>query len=199
MGTFAGKQPGQKRRQLRSHTHFLPGKDRRKPRPASRRRRQVIDAIPMGNPAGSRHDHSSSARTSPVPFVFIPSGSLPWRSSNHGQRLRQAGIKLIRPKDVVPDSKLQIGRRRDRYDGDELYSSDLDKPPTRRSSRRGMGLWSRIIPISDRPTPGMRSTPCSTPSINGKLTPIRSSTIKHGKRRARAARSASIRGARHRE
>ena len=64
-------------------------------------------------------------------FVFIPSGSHASAVvKTYGQLgLRQAGIKLIGPKDVVPDSKLQtMGDAAIGTIVMSSYSNDLDNP-----------------------------------------------------------------------
>jgi branched-chain amino acid transport system substrate-binding protein len=120
-----------------AYTDFPPGKDSTEAFKASFEKAggKVIDAIPMGNPAQVPDMTPFFQRVKDEKpdclFVFIPSGSHASAVvKTYGSlNLRQAGIKLIGPKDVVPDSKLQTM-------GDSAigtivmssYSNDLDNP-----------------------------------------------------------------------
>jgi branched-chain amino acid transport system substrate-binding protein len=96
---------------------------------------KVTDAIPMGNPAQVPDMTPFFQRVKDMKpdclFVFIPSGSHASAVvKTYGQLgLRQAGIKLIGPKDVVPDSKLQtMGDAAIGTIVMSSYSNDLDNP-----------------------------------------------------------------------
>jgi branched-chain amino acid transport system substrate-binding protein len=120
-----------------AYTDFPPGKDSTEAFKTSFEKAggKVIDAIPMGNPAQVPDMTPFFQRVKDEKpdclFVFIPSGSHASAVvKTYGSlNLRQAGIKLIGPKDVVPDSKLQTM-------GDSAigtivmssYSNDLDNP-----------------------------------------------------------------------
>jgi len=98
-----------------AYTDFPPGKDSSEAFKTSFEKAggKVIDAIPMGNPAQVPDMTPFFQRIKDEKpdcmFVFIPSGSHASAVvKTYGQlRMREAGIKLIGPKDVVPDSKLQ--------------------------------------------------------------------------------------------
>ena len=114
MGTYAAKTLGCKTAAM-GYTDFPPGKDSTDAFKAGFEAAggKVIDAVPMGNPAQVPDFTPFFQRVKDQKpdcfYVFIPSG-------NHASGvvktygdlgMRQAGIKLIGPKDVVPDSKLQ--------------------------------------------------------------------------------------------
>ncbi len=120
-----------------AYTDFPPGKDSTEAFKTSFEKAggKVTDAIPMGNPAQVPDMTPFFQRVKDAKpdclFVFIPSGS-------HAQavvktygalKMRQAGIKLIGPKDVVPDSKLQtMGDTAVGTIVMSSYSNDLDNP-----------------------------------------------------------------------
>lgn len=120
-----------------AYTDFPPGKDSTEAFKTSFEKAggKVIDAIPMGNPAQVPDMTPFFQRVKDEKpdclFVFIPSGSHAKAvMKTYGQLgLRQSGIKLIGPKDVIPDSNLQTM-------GDiaigtivmSSYSNDLDNP-----------------------------------------------------------------------
>lgn len=114
MGTYAAKNLGCKTAAM-GYTDFPPGKDSTEAFKAGFEKAggKIVDAIPMGNPAQVPDMTPFFQRVKDEKpdcfYVFIPSG-------NHASAvvkaygevgLRQAGIKLIGPKDVVPDTKLQ--------------------------------------------------------------------------------------------
>lgn len=114
MGSYAAKELKCKTAAM-GYTDFPPGKDSTEAFKTGFEKAggQVIDAIPMGNPAQVPDMTPFFQRVKDKKpdcfYVFIPSG-------NHASAvvktygelgLRQAGIKLIGPKDVVPDTKLQ--------------------------------------------------------------------------------------------
>jgi branched-chain amino acid transport system substrate-binding protein len=120
-----------------AYTDFPPGKDSTEAFKTSFEKAggKVIDAIPMGNPAQVPDMTPFFQRVKDEKpdclFVFIPSGShaLAVVKTYGSLNLRQAGIKLIGPKDVVPDSKLQT--MSDTAIGTIVmssYSNDLDNP-----------------------------------------------------------------------
>jgi branched-chain amino acid transport system substrate-binding protein len=98
-----------------AYTDFPPGKDSTEAFKTSFEKAggKVIDAIPMGNPAQVPDMTPFFQRVKDEKpdclFVFIPSGSHSKAVMKaYGELgLRKAGIKLIGPKDVVPDSTLQ--------------------------------------------------------------------------------------------
>ncbi len=98
-----------------AYTDFPPGKDSTEAFKTSFEKAggKVIDAVPMGNPAQvpdmTPFFQRIKDQKPDCMFVFIPSGSHAAAVvKTYGQLgMRQAGIKLIGPKDVVPDSKLQ--------------------------------------------------------------------------------------------
>lgn len=114
MGQYAAKDLKCKTAAM-GYTDFPPGKDSTDAFKTSFEKNggKVADAIPMGNPAQVPDMAPFFQRVKDGKpdcfYVFIPSG-------NHASAvvktygelgLRQAGIKLVGPKDVVPDSKLQ--------------------------------------------------------------------------------------------
>jgi len=98
-----------------AYTDFPPGKDSTEAFKTAFEKAggKVVDAIPMGNPAQVPDMTPFFQRIKDEKpdcmFVFIPSGSHARAvMKTYGQLgLRQAGIKLIGPKDVIPDSNLQ--------------------------------------------------------------------------------------------
>jgi len=118
-----------------AYTDFPPGKDSTEAFKTSFEKGggKVIDAIPMGNPAQVPDMTPFFQRIKDAKpdcmFVFIPSGSHAAAVvKTYGQLgLRQAGVKLIGPKDVVPDSKLQaMGDAAIGTIVMSSYSNDLD-------------------------------------------------------------------------
>ena len=120
-----------------AYSDFPPGKDSTEAFRTSFEKAggKVIDAIPMGSPAQVPDMTPFFQRVKDEKpdclFVFIPSGSHASAVvKTYGQLgLRQAGIKLIGPKDVVPDSKLQtMGNDAIGTIVMSSYSNDLDNP-----------------------------------------------------------------------
>jgi len=120
-----------------AYTDFPPGKDSTEAFKTSFEKAggKVIDAIPMGNPAQVPDMTPFFQRVKDEKpdclFVFIPSGSHASAVvKTYGSlNLRQAGVKLIGPKDVVPDSKLQtMGDTAIGTIVMSSYSNDLDNP-----------------------------------------------------------------------
>jgi branched-chain amino acid transport system substrate-binding protein len=118
-----------------AYTDFPPGKDSTEAFKTSFEKAggKVVDAIPMGNPAQVPDMTPFFQRikdTRPdCMFVFIPAGSHASAVvKTYGQLgLRQGGVKLIGPKDVVPDSKLQgMGDAAIGTIVMSSYSNDLD-------------------------------------------------------------------------
>jgi len=114
MGTFAAKDLNCKTAAM-GYTDFPPGKDSTESFKTGFEKAggQVIDSIPMGNPAQVPDMTPFFQRVKDKKpdcfYVFIPSGSHASAVVKaYGEvGLKQAGIKLIGPKDVVPDTKLQ--------------------------------------------------------------------------------------------
>ena len=136
MGTFAENKLKCKTAAT-AYTDFPPGKDSTEAFKTSFEKAggKVTDAIPMGNPAQVPDMTPFFQRVKDMKpdclFVFIPSGSHASAVvKTYGQLgLRQAGIKLIGPKDVVPDSKLQtMGDAAIGTIVMSSYSNDLDNP-----------------------------------------------------------------------
>jgi branched-chain amino acid transport system substrate-binding protein len=136
MGTFAAKTLGCKTAAM-GYTNYPPGKDSTDAFKAAFEQAggKVVDAIPMGNPAQVPDFTPFFQRVKDQKpdcfYVFIPGGS--HASSvvkTYGELgMKQAGIKLIGPADVVPDTKLQdMG---DAAIGTIVmghYAADLDNP-----------------------------------------------------------------------
>jgi branched-chain amino acid transport system substrate-binding protein len=114
MGTYAAKTLGCKTAAM-GYTDFPPGKDSTDAFRMGFEKAggKIVDSIPMGNPAQVPDFAQFFQRVKDEKpdcfYVFIPSG-------NHAAGvvkaygdlgMRQAGIKLIGPMDVVPDTKLQ--------------------------------------------------------------------------------------------
>ena len=114
MGTYAAKSLGCKTAAM-GYTDFPPGKDSTDAFKMGFEKAggRIVDAIPMGNPAQVPDFAQFFQRVKDEKpdcfYVFIPSG-------NHAAGvvkaygdlgMRAAGIKLIGPMDVVPDTKLQ--------------------------------------------------------------------------------------------
>jgi len=120
-----------------AYTDFPPGKDATEAFKTSFEKAggKVVDSVPMGSPAQVPDMTPFFQRIKDEKpdcmFVFIPSGSHALAVvRTYGQLgLRQAGIKLIGPKDVVPDSKLQgMGDAAVGTIVMSSYSNDLDNP-----------------------------------------------------------------------
>jgi branched-chain amino acid transport system substrate-binding protein len=118
-----------------AYTDFPPGKDSTEAFRTSFEKSggKIIDAIPMGNPAQVPDmtpffQHVKDEKPDCF-YVFIPSGSHASAVvKTYGEiGLRQAGIRLIGPKDVVPESKLQaMGNDAIGTIVMSNYSNDLD-------------------------------------------------------------------------
>ncbi len=114
MGTFADKTLGCKTAAM-GYTDFPPGKDSTDAFKTGFEQAggKVIDSIPMGNPAQVPDFTPFFQRVKDEKpdcfYVFIPSGSHASAVvKTYGEvGMRAAGIKLIGPMDVVPDTKLQ--------------------------------------------------------------------------------------------
>ena len=97
------------------YTDFPPGKDSTEAFKVGFEKAggKIVDAIPMGNPAQVPDMTPFFQRVKDQKpdcfYVFIPSGAHASAVvKTYGEvGLKQAGVKLIGPKDVVPDSKLQ--------------------------------------------------------------------------------------------
>jgi branched-chain amino acid transport system substrate-binding protein len=136
MGTYAAKTLGCKTAAM-GYTDFPPGKDSTDAFRTGFEKAggKIIDAIPMGNPAQVPDFAQFFQRVKDEKpdcfYVFIPSG-------NHAAGvvkaygdlgMRQAGIKLIGPMDVVPDTKLQdMGDAAIGTITMASYSTELDNP-----------------------------------------------------------------------
>jgi branched-chain amino acid transport system substrate-binding protein len=136
MGTYAAKTMGCKTAAV-GYTDFPPGKDSTDAFKTAFENAggKVIDSVPMGNPVQVPDYTPFFQRvknTKPDCFyVFIPSG--PHASGivrTYGELgMRAAGIKLIGPQDVTPDSKLQgMGDAAIGTVTMSSYSTDLDNP-----------------------------------------------------------------------
>src|SRR5215468_10027500 len=114
MGTYAAKSLGCKTAAM-GYTDFPPGKDSTDAFKAGFEQAggKVVDSIPMGNPAQVPDFTPFFQRVKDQKpdcfYVFIPSGShASGVVKTYGELgMKQAGIKLIGPMDVVPDTKLQ--------------------------------------------------------------------------------------------
>jgi len=114
MGTYAAKDLKCSTAAM-GYTDFPPGKDSTEAFKVGFEKAggKIVDAIPMGNPAQVPDMTPFFQRVKDQKpdcfYVFIPSG--PHASAvvktYDEVGLKQAGVKLIGPKDVVPDSKLQ--------------------------------------------------------------------------------------------
>jgi branched-chain amino acid transport system substrate-binding protein len=114
MGTYAAQTLGCKTAAM-GYTDFPPGKDSTEAFKTGFEKAggKVIDSIPMGNPAQVPDFTPFFQRVKDEKpdcfYVFIPSGAhAAGVVKTYGELgLRQAGVKLIGPMDVVPDNKLQ--------------------------------------------------------------------------------------------
>ena len=136
MGTYAADKLGCKTAAM-GYTDFPPGKDSTEAFKMGFEKDggKVVDAIPMGNPAQVPDFTPFFQRVKDAKpdcfYVFIPSGAhAAGVVKTYGEvGLRQAGVRLIGPMDVVPDNKLQdMG---DAAVGTIVmanYAADLDNP-----------------------------------------------------------------------
>jgi branched-chain amino acid transport system substrate-binding protein len=114
MGTYAAKDLKCSTAAM-GYTDFPPGKDSTEAFKVGFEKAggKIVDAIPMGNPAQVPDMTPFFQRVKDQKpdcfYVFIPSGAHASAVvKTYGEvGLKQAGVKLIGPKDVVPDSKLQ--------------------------------------------------------------------------------------------
>ncbi|HEY1540929.1 MAG TPA: ABC transporter substrate-binding protein [Xanthobacteraceae bacterium] len=114
MGTYAYTKLGCKTAAM-GYTDFPPGKDSTDAFKAGFEAAggRVVDSVPMGNPAQVPDFTPFFQRVKDEKpdcfYVFIPSGNhASGVVKTYGELgMRQAGIKLIGPMDVVPDTKLQ--------------------------------------------------------------------------------------------
>jgi branched-chain amino acid transport system substrate-binding protein len=134
MGTYAAKDLGCSTAAM-GYTDFPPGKDSTEAFKTGFEKAggKIVDAIPMGNPAQVPDMTPFFQRVKDQKpgcfYVFIPSGSHASAVvKTYGEvGLKQAGVKLIGPKDVVPDSKLQpMGDAAIGTIVMSSYSNDLD-------------------------------------------------------------------------
>ena len=134
MGTYAAKDLKCSTAAM-GYTDFPPGKDSTEAFKVGFEKAggKVVDAIPMGNPAQVPDMTPFFQRVKDQKpdcfYVFIPSGSHASAVvKTYGEvGLKQAGVKLIGPKDVVPDSKLQpMGDAAIGTIVMSSYSNDLD-------------------------------------------------------------------------
>jgi len=136
MGIYAAKSLNCKTAAA-SYTDFPPGKDSTEAFKTAFESNggKVVDSIPMGNPAQVPDFTPFLQRVKDQHpdcfYVFIPSGAhAAGVVKTYGEvGLRQAGIKLIGPMDVVPDNKLQA--MGDAAVGTIVmghYAADLDNP-----------------------------------------------------------------------
>jgi branched-chain amino acid transport system substrate-binding protein len=136
MGTYAAKNLGCKTAAM-GYTDFPPGKDSTEAFRTGFEKAggRIVDSVPMGNPAQVPDFAPFFQRVKDEKpdcfYVFIPSGNhAAGVVKTYGDLgMRQAGIKLIGPMDVVPDTKLQdMG---DAAIGTIVmghYAADLDNP-----------------------------------------------------------------------
>ena len=114
MGTYAAKDLKCSTAAM-GYTDFPPGKDSTEAFKVGFEKAggKIVDAIPMGNPAQVPDMTPFFQRVKDQKpdcfYVFIPSGAHASAvvKTYDEVGLKQAGVKLIGPKDVVPDSKLQ--------------------------------------------------------------------------------------------
>ena len=134
MGTYAAKDLKCSTAAM-GYTDFPPGKDSTEAFKAGFEKAggKIVDAIPMGNPAQVPDMTPFFQRVKDQKpdcfYVFIPSGAHASAVvKTYGEvGLKQAGVKLIGPKDVVPDSKLQaMGDAAIGTIVMSSYSNDLD-------------------------------------------------------------------------
>jgi branched-chain amino acid transport system substrate-binding protein len=136
MGTYAAKSIGCKTAAM-GYTDFPPGKDSTDAFKAGFEAAggKIVDSIPMGNPAQVPDFTPFFQRVKDEKpdcfYTFIPSGAhASGIVKTYGEvGLRQAGIKLIGPMDVTPNSKLQdMGDAAIGTITMASYSTELDNP-----------------------------------------------------------------------
>jgi branched-chain amino acid transport system substrate-binding protein len=136
MGTYAAKTIGCKTAAM-GYTDFPPGKDSTDAFKAGFEAAggKVVDSIPMGNPAQVPDFTPFFQRVKDEKpdcfYTFIPSGAhASGIVKTYGEvGLRQAGVKLIGPMDVTPNSKLQgMGDAAIGTITMSSYSTELDNP-----------------------------------------------------------------------
>jgi branched-chain amino acid transport system substrate-binding protein len=139
MGTYAAKTIGCKTAAM-GYTDFPPGKDSTDAFKAGFEAAggKVVDSVPMGNPNQVPDYTPFFERVKNEKpdcfYVFIPSGAhASGVVRTYGELgMRQAGIKLIGPQDVTPDSRLQgMGEAAIGTITMGSYSNDLDNPVNR--------------------------------------------------------------------
>ncbi|MEI9803701.1 MAG: ABC transporter substrate-binding protein [Pseudolabrys sp.] len=139
-----------------AYTDFPPGKDSTEAFKTGFEKAgsKVTDAIPMGNPAQVPDMTPFFQRVKDAKpdclFVFIPSGSHAAAvvKTYGALGLRKAGIKLIGPKDVVPDSRLQsMGNDAVGTIVMSSYSTDLDNA----ANREFVKAWHEAYGADDYP------------------------------------------------
>jgi branched-chain amino acid transport system substrate-binding protein len=139
MGTYAAKTLGCKTTVM-GYTDYPPGKDSTDAFKTGFEQAggKVVDAIPMGNPVQVPDFTPFLERAKNEKpdcfYAFIPSGAhAAGIVKAYGEvGLRQAGIKLIGPQDVTPDSKLQgMGDAAIGTITMASYSNQLDNPVNR--------------------------------------------------------------------
>jgi branched-chain amino acid transport system substrate-binding protein len=136
MGQFAAKQLGCKTAAM-GYTDFPPGKDSTEAFKTGFESSggKVVESIPMGNPAQVPDMTPFFTRVKDAKpdcfYVFVPSGVHAAAVAKYYREvgLRQAGIKLIGPMDIAPDSQLP-GMTDDMVGAIVTghYSRDLDIP-----------------------------------------------------------------------
>jgi branched-chain amino acid transport system substrate-binding protein len=139
MGTYAAKNLGCKTAAM-GYTDFPPGKDSTEAFKTGFEGAggKIVDSIPMGNPAQVPDFTPFFQRVKDQKpdcfYVFVPSGNhASGVIKTYGELgMRAAGIKLIGPMDIVPDTKLQdMG---DAAIGTIVmghYAADLESPANR--------------------------------------------------------------------
>jgi branched-chain amino acid transport system substrate-binding protein len=136
MGTYAAKNLGCKTAAM-GYTDFPPGKDSTDAFKAGFEQAggKVVDSVPMGNPAQVPDFTPFFQRVKDQKpdcfYVFIPSGAhAAGVVKTYGEvGLRQAGVRLIGPMDVIPDNKLQdMGDAAVGAIVMGSYAADLDNP-----------------------------------------------------------------------
>jgi branched-chain amino acid transport system substrate-binding protein len=134
MGQYAAKELGCKTAAM-GYTDFPPGKDSTEAFKTAFEKGggKVVDSIPMGNPAQvpdmTPFFQRIKDQKPDCMYVFIPSGahSTAVLKAYGEVGLKAAGIKLIGPMDIVPDSKLQpMGDSAIGAIAMSSYSNDLD-------------------------------------------------------------------------
>jgi branched-chain amino acid transport system substrate-binding protein len=136
MGTYAYEKLACKSAVL-AYSDFPPGKDSTEAFRTSFEKAggKILDSIPMGSPAQvpdmTPFFQRAKDQKPDCLYVFIPAGSHASAVvQTYGNlKMKEAGIKLIGPKDVVPDSKLQpMGNAAIGTIVMSSYSTDLPNP-----------------------------------------------------------------------